>query len=101
MSVLSLIPALVFGGPRAVAEPRLAPRATIVLSRAAVSKEFVSAVAVSICTAAYPWVEQHIPVLQTWPPLLPQASIDPSAVDMLDPVVLLATATGIAVFAGS
>ena len=54
MSVLFLISALIFGVSRAIAELRLASRTTIVLSRAAVSKKFVSAVVVPTCTAAYP-----------------------------------------------
>lgn len=43
MSVLSHVPALVLGGNRAVAKLKLTPRATVVLSRAAVSKDFISA----------------------------------------------------------
>lgn len=50
---------------------------------------------------AYPWEEQHIPVLQVRPPLLPQVSIDPSAVGMLEPVEPVSTAIGVAVMAGS
>lgn len=44
VTMLSHMPALVLGRSRAVAKLGLAPRATVVLSRAAVSDEFISAV---------------------------------------------------------
>lgn len=43
VSVLSYVPALVLRGSRALAKLRLASRATVVLSRAAVSEGFISA----------------------------------------------------------
>lgn len=43
VSVLSHVPASGLGGCRAIAELRLAPRTTVALSRAAVSKYFISA----------------------------------------------------------
>lgn len=43
VSVLSYVPALVLRGSRALAKRRLASRATVVLCRAAVSEESISA----------------------------------------------------------
>ena len=42
VSVLLHVPALVLGGSRALAKLRLATRATVILSRAAVSEEYIS-----------------------------------------------------------
>ena len=43
VSMLSHVPALVLRGSGAIAKMRLAARATVVLSRAAVTGEFISA----------------------------------------------------------